>query len=270
MPDTDLPELLQLARRAATEAPELLSDRPAELQVESKSTPTDAVTHMDKACERLLVEVLLEARPADGILGEEGAERPGTSGYRWVIDPIDGTVNYLYNAPGWSICVGLERDGEPVVGVVAVPTLGVTYFAARGHGAFRESDDGTITPIRVGDVDRPEMALVGTGFGYRSSRRAVQAKVVAELLPQIRDIRRAGSAAVDICGVAAGQLDASYEQGLNPWDFTAASVVAREAGALVEGFNGSRPNFEMTLVANQTLFPHLHDLLAELWKRYDS
>lgn len=263
--DAQVETLLVRARTAADAAATLLLDRPADLQTESKSTATDSVTIMDKRSEALLVELLLDGREADGILGEEGSDRAGTSGFRWVIDPIDGTVNYLYGLPGWSVCVGLEYKGVPIVGVVAVPTHGVTFFGARGMGAFVQHE-GHEQPQRLNPSEVTDLAfaLTGTGFGYASSRRAGQARVLAHLLPELRDIRRTGSAAVDICWVASGQLDAYFEKGLNPWDFTAAAVIAAEAGVTLAGLHGATPNEDLTLAANPTLFAKLHDRLAAL------
>lgn len=258
-----LTELLERARSAARQAASMLVNPPADLAVESKSTPTDVVTIMDKRSEELLVSLLLDGRESDGVLGEEGSDRPGTSGFRWVIDPIDGTVNYLYGLPGWSVCVGLEYEGEPVVGVVAVPTYGVTYFAARGDGAFCDIA-GVLRPLEPSTVADPTMALVATGFGYAADRRAFQAEILRTLLPEIRDIRRAGSAAVDICWVADGKVDAFYEKGLNPWDYTAAWVIAREVGIELAGLDGRAPNPDLTIGANPVLFTKLHDRLKEL------
>ncbi len=258
-----LTELLTRARDAAQAASVLLLNPPVDLAIETKATPTDAVTVMDKRSESLLVSHLLDGRETDGVLGEEGSNRPGTSGFRWVIDPIDGTVNYLYGLPGWSVCVGLEYEGEPIVGVVSAPTYGVTYYAARGLGAFRETSGVSepISPSRVADLP---MALTATGFGYASTQRAFQAEILRTLLPEIRDIRRAGSAAVDICWVADGKVDAVYEKGLNPWDYLAASVIAREAGAVVAGLDGRGPNADLTIAANPVLFAKFHDRLKQL------
>lgn len=259
----ELAALLARARAAAASASELLMHPPPDLAVETKSTPTDAVTVMDKRSEALLVTKLLDGRESDAILGEEGADRAGTSGYRWVIDPIDGTVNYLYGLPGWSVAVGLEYDGEPIVGVVAVPTYGVTYFGVRGQGSFRERG-AVVERIRPSAVTELSMALTATGFGYAAERRAFQAEVLQTMLPEIRDIRRAGSAAVDICWVADGSVDAFYEKGLNPWDFTASSVIAAEAGVVLAGLDGRLPNSDLTIAANPVLFAKFHDRLKSL------
>ena len=258
-----LDELLDRAMAAASAASDLLMDRPTDLGIESKSTPTDAVTIMDKRSEQLLVAQLLDGRETDGVLGEEGAEGAGTAGVRWGSDPIVGPVRFLDGLPGWSVCVGLEYEGEAILGVVAVPTHGVTYFAARGRGAFQHTN-GSISALTPSSVEELSFALTGTGFGYASSRRAGQARVLVHLLPELRDIRRTGSAAVDICWVAAGQLDAYFEKGLNPWDFTAASVIAAEAGVKLEGLRGIAPNEDLTLAANPVLFSKLHDRLVEL------
>lgn len=261
---TDLvAQLLDRAQVAAQLAGDLLMNRPETIAVDSKSTVTDIVTEMDRRSERLIVDQLLYGRPDDGVLGEEGSDRPGTSGVRWVIDPIDGTVNYLYRLPEWSVCIGAEIDGEPVVGVVFMPVLGEMYFARKGGGAWCRTAAG-VHQLRVGQETELSMSLIGTGFGYLVDRRRTQAEIVAAVLPQVRDIRRAGAASVDLCGVAAGRLDGYYERGLNPWDHVAASVVAREAGAIVAGLNGAPPTAALTIAANPVLFGKLHDMLEPL------
>lgn len=263
-PDPDeLRALLDRARSAAELAGQLLLERPDDLGTETKTTVTDVVTVMDQRSEALLTSLLLADREGDGILGEEGASRNTTSGYRWVIDPIDGTVNYLYGLPGWSVSVGLEFHGVPVLGVVAVPTYAVTYFGAKGLGAYAVDGSGE-RPLRPSTVTDLSMALTGTGFGYAASRRKLQAAVLAEFLPEIRDIRRAGSAAVDICWVCDGKLDAYFEKGLNPWDFTAAAAIAAEAGVQLAGIDGRGPNHDLTIAANPVLFGQFHDRLKEL------
>lgn len=260
----ELANLLELALAAAHGAADLVIDRPSSMVVTDKSTVTDVVTEMDHRSESFLVDFLLEHRGEDAILGEEGSTRSGTSGYRWIVDPIDGTVNYLYGLPSWSVCVGLEYLGEPVVGVVAAPEMGVTWCAMSGGGATAYRADGSKRDLQVGAVDDLSMALVATGFTYSTTSRAAQGKVVADLLPLVRDIRRLGSAAVDICLVASGKVDAYYEQHLNPWDFTAAAVIAREAGARVGGLSGPTPTSASVLVANQALYPQLASVLGSL------
>jgi myo-inositol-1(or 4)-monophosphatase len=220
--------LVAIAVELAEEAGALLLDGQARVRtiVETKSTGTDMVTEMDRASERLIVDAVLARRPDDGILGEEGADRTGTSGVRWVIDPLDGTTNYLYGFPSWGIAIGAEIDGVAVAGVVHDPVHGETFSAARGAGAWCGG-----RRLEVGGPPTLATALVGTGFAYDAARRAEQAAVLLDVLPRVRDVRRAGAAAVDLCWVAAGRLDAFFERGLAPWDWAAASVIVEEAGA---------------------------------------
>jgi len=261
----DLEALASLALEVAAVAGRLLvHERPRDLHVGTKSTPTDVVTVMDTRAERLLVDRILAARPDDGFLGEEGASRPGTSGVRWVLDPLDGTVNYLYELPIWAVSVAAEIGGEVQVGVVEVPVLGETYLAVRGAGATRNG-----APVRASACTRLDQALVATGFGYDASRRAHQAAVVAQVLPVVRDIRRYGAASVDLCSIACGRVDGYFERGLKPWDLAAGSLVAREAGAVVAGLDGLPASEELTLAAAPGLFAGLHDLLAPLGAVHD-
>ncbi|MGW3273479.1 inositol monophosphatase family protein [Streptomyces kronopolitis] len=259
-------ELLELALEAARRASDLLRDgRPADLGVAAtKSSPIDVVTEMDLASEKLITGFLAEHRPDDGFLGEEGASSDGTSGVRWVIDPIDGTVNYLYGLPSWAVSIAAEKDGEAVVGVVAAPMRGETYQAVLGRGAFNNGE-------RLHHRPAPPLseALLGTGFAYLAERRAAQAEVLRTLLPQVRDIRRGGSAAIDLCDVACGRLDAYYERGLNPWDLAAGALIAREAGALTGGRPGRAPSDELTLAASPALFAQLQPLLEDLGAWHD-
>lgn len=262
--NADPKELLELAVRLAAEAGRLLvEDRPRDLGVaETKSSPTDIVTVMDQRSEKLIVEGILAERPDDGILGEEGSERAGTSGVRWVIDPVDGTVNYLYELPMWAVSIGVEIDGETAAGVVEIPMLRERFTALRGHGAFRNGE-----PIRAFSAQsegKPvplERALVATGFGYAAQRRAVQGAIVAELMPLVRDIRRGGSAAIDLCSVACGRVDAYYERGAKPWDLAAGALIAQEAGAMVGGLYGAAASDEMTVAAADGLFQALREFL---------
>ena len=228
MPAADPSELVAIATELAEEAGALLLDGQARVRttVETKSTGTDMVTEMDRASERLIVAGLAARRPDDGILGEEGSDRTGSSGVRWVIDPLDGTTNYLYGFPSWGVAIGAEVDGLAVAGVMRDPVHGETFSAVRGGGAWLDGRRLVVTgPPTLAT------ALVGTGFAYDADRRAEQAKVLVDVLPQVRDVRRAGAAAVDLCWVAAGRLDAFFERGLAPWEWAAASVIAEEAGA---------------------------------------
>ncbi len=233
-------ELLRLAIDLAREVGMHLRDarRQAAPGARTKSTATDMVTEMDEWAEAYIVDRLLDDRPADGMIGEEGANVTGTSGVTWCIDPIDGTTNYLYGHPGYSVSIAALVDGEPAVGVVADPELDQLYSAVRGHGAWRDNE-----PIRASSCADMALALVGTGFGYAPSRRAEQGAVVAALLPRVRDIRRMGGAALDLCSIGASRLDAFYERGLAPWDVAAGGLIAREAGARVTDFAGNAVSF---------------------------
>ncbi len=242
------------ALEIAQAAGDLLANRPDSLELDTKSTPTDVVTHMDKLSEQLLVNKITEQRPNDGILGEEGTDVASTSGRMWVIDPLDGTVNYLYKLPFWAVSIGLidAVTGDGLVGVVAAPQLGKTWVGHKGHGSFVISE-GNIEPLAVSACATIDRALIGTGFGYSDVRRASQGRVLSALLPGLRDIRRMGSCAIDLCMVAEGNLDAYFERGVNPWDHAGGGVIAREAGAAVSGLWGATEGSEMLVAANPTL-----------------
>lgn len=254
-------QLLELARAVADEAARLVVERrPADLGVaDTKSSPTDVVTEMDTAAEQLIRKLILAQRPDDAFLGEEGGEDSGRSAVRWVIDPIDGTVNYLYDLPHWSVSVGVEVNGVTVAGVVAAPRLTEVYTAVRGAGSWCNG-----ARLKV----RPETdlsgALVATGFGYRAERRERQGAIAGALLPRVRDIRRAGSAALDLCAVAVGRVDGYYERGTHDWDRSAGTLIATEAGAIVEGFRGEAAGEAMVLAAPPGTFTALHDALIAL------
>jgi myo-inositol-1(or 4)-monophosphatase len=251
-------ELLEIALTLAREAGTLLqAGRPSgPLRVSSKSTPTDVVTEMDHAAEALITEALSRLRPDDGILGEEGTDRTGTTGLRWVVDPLDGTVNYLYDLGGWAVSIGAELDGEPLVGVVQVPSAGETFAAVRGQGATCNG-----RPLRVNPAPALDRALVATGFGYDPRRRAHQAEILRYVLPAVRDIRRNGACAVDLCALAAGRVDAYFERGVRPWDYAAGGLIAAEAGARVAGLAGAGPSSTFLLAAPPELFDPLEALL---------
>ena len=256
MPAADPSALAALAVELAEEAGALLLEGQSRLRtsVETKSTGTDMVSEMDHASERLIVSALAARRPGDGILGEEGSTRAGTSGVRWVIDPLDGTTNYLYGFPSWGVAVGVEVDGVAVAGAVRDAVHGETFSAWRGGGAW--CGDRRLTVV---GPETLATALVGTGFAYDAARRAEQAAVLVDVVPRVRDLRRAGAAAVDLCWVAAGRLDAFFERGLAPWDWAAASVIAEEAGARTlrrdtDGLHLAAP-------------PHLFDELVALVSR---
>ncbi|GGX81020.1 inositol monophosphatase family protein [Streptomyces anandii] len=259
-------ELLQLALQAATRAGDLLRDgRPADLAVAAtKSSPVDVVTEMDLAAEKLITGLIADRRPDDGFLGEEGAATEGTSGVRWVIDPLDGTVNYLYGLPTWAVSIAAELDGETVVGVVTAPMRGETFHAVRGRGAWATGAWAGERKLSCRPAAPLDQALVSTGFAYVAEVRARQAEVAQRLIPLVRDIRRGGSAAIDLCDVAAGRLDGYYERGLNPWDYGAGDLIAREAGALTGGRPSEPVSRDLTIAATPAVFGPLRDLLGDL------
>nr|WP_253667826.1 inositol monophosphatase family protein [Streptoalloteichus tenebrarius] len=224
-------DLRAVAVRVAGEAAELVRRvrESAVTEVDTKSSETDVVTAGDRAAERLIRQRLAELRPGEPVLGEEeGGGAGAEDGLCWVVDPIDGTVNYLYGYPWYAVSVAARREGRSVAGAVVEPVSGRVWSAARGHGAW--CDD---TPLRVSPASRLDLSLVATGFAYAAERRSRQARVIDGLLGRVRDIRRSGSAALDLCAVAAGWVDAYFEHGLKPWDWAAGALVAEEAGALL-------------------------------------
>lgn len=240
---TDIPapqQLRDLAVEIASEAADLiaqqrdfLSNHGSIAQVTStKTSAVDPVTAVDKAAEQRITERLREKRPDDGVLGEEGANIDGTTGVQWVVDPIDGTVNFLYGLPVYAVSVGVAVNGELVAGAVINVASGEIYSAAVGCGAFVDRGDER-TRLLTSKADATETALVATGFSYDSNWRAKQAAMLRLILPQVRDIRRLGSAALDLCHVAEGRVDAYYEHGTHPWDYAAGAIIAAEAGAVV-------------------------------------
>jgi myo-inositol-1(or 4)-monophosphatase len=220
------------------------------------------VTELDRASEGLIRQRLLAARPGDAILGEEGGES-GAGPVRWVVDPLDGTVNYLYGLADWSVSIAAEVGGTVVAGVVTVPVHGEVFTAVRGGGAWLHAGDGRVA-LRCNTRVALEQALVATGFGYEVPRRAVQGEVVGAVLPRVRDIRRGGSCAVDLCSVAAGRVDAYYERGVNYWDYAAGGLVATEAGAVLGGLAGRPAGSGMAIAAGPALFGKLRALLESL------
>jgi myo-inositol-1(or 4)-monophosphatase len=218
---------LELAERAARAAGEVLLSyygRPPE-GVESKSSATDLVSDADREAERTIRELLETERPQDGLVAEEGSRAQAASGRRWVVDPLDGTINFLYGFPAWAVSVALDDADGALVGVVHSPIHGETFRAVRGEGAFLGD-----RRLRVGPARPLEQSLVATGFSYEPDRRAVQAEAIGRLLPRARDIRRAGAAALDLAWVAAGRVDAFFERGLHHWDWAAGRLLVEEAG----------------------------------------
>jgi len=245
-------ELLELAKRVGREAGELLQKRPTTFEVSTKSTAIDVVTQMDSQSETHIVSEILKARPDDGIIGEEGSERTSKSGITWVIDPLDGTVNYLYGLPGWNVSIAAKDSAGVVVGVVVAPTINSTWYASRGGGAFLNEQ-----PITCNDGVELNRALIATGFAYDLDARPAQLDQLSELLNRIRDIRRNGAAAVDLCHVAMGALDGYFEKGLQEWDLAAGGLIASEAGAKVTTVAGTTiaaaPSLHATLTFRLSL-----------------
>ena len=248
-------ELLELARKVGLEAGALLMERPPAFEIESKSTAIDIATQMDKKAEKFIVESLLAARPNDGIIGEEGSAVESKSGITWVIDPLDGTVNYFYGLPGWNVSIAAKDKDGSIVGVVTAPTINATWWATRGGGAFYNGHQ-----IRCNEPIAVDRALIATGFQYDVAHRTTQMTDLAKLVPLARDVRRNGAAAVDLCHVAMGALDGYYEAGLKEWDWAAGGLVATEAGARFAQY-GQEP-LRTTVAAGPTLHAHLASLLG--------
>lgn len=255
---TDPFALADLAEALARDAGATLRERPRDLGTEAKSTPTDAVTVMDRRAERVIVEGLAAARPNDRVVAEESGDNDRDAEVTWYVDPLDGTVNYLYGLPQFAVSIAAAIDGDVVAGVVYDVSRDEMYRATRGGGATRDRQ-----PLRCTTQTDPAFALVATGFAYSAATRTAQADVVRALLPQVRDIRRLGSAALDLCAVAAGRVDAYYEVGMHVWDWAAGALIAREAGARVDGLDGRPAGAGTMLAANPELFDALHPLLAE-------
>jgi myo-inositol-1(or 4)-monophosphatase len=248
--DIDAAELRVVAEELASEAAAFVRRRRPEVfgqntrsdvgdpAVRSKSTRTDPVTIVDTESERLLRDRLAELRPGEPVLGEEGGgpveeQDHGTGSITWVLDPIDGTVNFVYGIPAYAVSVAAQVDGVSVAGAVADVTGECVYSAAPGLGAHVVDAKGERRSLHCNEIHDIALALVGTGFGYAPKRRALQAAVLRGVLPAVRDVRRIGSAALDLCMVAAGRLDAHYEHGLHVWDWAAGALIAAEAGAVV-------------------------------------
>lgn len=253
-------ELRALAVDVAEETGELLmgyAQRLDELRVDTKTSETDPVSEADQAAERLIADRLSAARPEDGLLGEEdAANREGSSGLRWVVDPLDGTVNFLYGIPQWCVSIACEDDDGPLVGVVHDPNQGDTFAAVRGGGATGNGAD-----LRVNELTL-DRALVATGFSYDPAVRTEQGKLATDVLGRVRDIRRAGAAALDLSWVAAGRIDGFYEFDLKPWDWTAGVLLVEEAGGVASRHTVTVAGSERTAVLAGC--PAVHDGLVDL------
>jgi len=260
-------DLLAIARDIALQAGALAARRRTEgVEVAaSKSTPVDIVTAADRETEALIRSLLADARPNDGFFGEESDASSGSSGLHWIVDPIDGTVNYLYGIPHYAVSIAVvEGDPDPLTwtalaGAVVNPVSAELFTAARGGGA-RLGD----TEIHIAERAPLDQSLVATGFAYDAAMRGRQGAVVAGLLPLVRDIRRQGTASLDLCFVAAGRYNAYFERTLSPWDHAAGALIAREAGAIVKGFGDTAPSREFIVAAHPDAVAELEAVLVSL------
>lgn len=260
-------DLLTIASTIAQAAGELALRRQAEgVEIAGlKSSPVDVVTVADRETEQLIRSMLADARPNDGFFGEESGAETGSSGLTWLVDPIDGTVNYLYGSPHWGVSIAAV-EGEPdplrwqaLAACVVGPALGEIYTATLRGGARLNN-----VPIEVAPAVELAEALVATGFAYDSEMRAQQGAAIARLLPRVRDIRRMGAASLDLCAVANGRVNAFFEQTLSPWDHAAGALIAREAGARVTGWNADAPSADFVLAGSPLVAGELEKVLREL------
>jgi myo-inositol-1(or 4)-monophosphatase len=255
----DVAALVVLATAAARAGARVHRDGLGRVQqIGTKSTATDLVTEVDREAERVIVDAIVAARPDDAILGEETTRRDGTSGVRWIVDPLDGTTNYVYRYPAYGVSIGIEIDGALAAGVVHDSARDRIYTGIVGAGAACNG-----RPIAARDEPALATALVATGFQPRPELRAWQAGVLARVLPHVRDVRRGGSAAIDLCGVASGQLDAFYEAGLAEWDTAAGTVIARAAGAVVRELPRPSAPRPLVVAAGPRIVDGLVALLGE-------
>lgn len=261
----DRDELLSLARAVAAESAQYASRHRPQGRVEvhsTKSSATDVVTHLDRECEDLIRGRILDARPDDGFIGEEGEPTPHSSGVTWIVDPIDGTVNFVYGLPDSAVSIAASLHGRIEIGVVVNISTGEEYFAQRGGGSFYANQHGGVR-LKSEGTDQLSHALIGTGFHYTLGIREHQAQAVARLLSHVRDIRRTGSAALDLCRLAHSKLDGYVEQGLKPWDLAAGSLIAEEAGIILAGL-GVEPDERLVIAAPGALAEEFFALVRSL------
>ncbi len=253
----DATELRATAERAARAAGALLLDHASRgpVAVESKSSSTDMVSAADHASEELLVALLRAERPDDGLIGEEGASHTGTTGLTWVCDPLDGTTNYLYRLPQWAVSVAVEDEAGPVASCVYDPSREELFAAARGHGATVNG-----RPIATSDATVLATSLIGTGFAYTAEVRSAQGARLPEILAAVRDVRRTGSAALDLAWVACGRLDGFFESGIQHWDYAGGQLLITEAGGRFEVGPGPHGGIPQVVAAA----PGIHDALRAL------
>lgn len=249
--------LLELAIQAALRAGAELLDRfgAGPSGVRTKSTSTDLVSDADTAAERAVFDTIRAERPGDGRIGEEGTSIPSSTGVTWVVDPLDATVNYLFGIPVWCVSVAAEDAEGTFLGAIHDPNRDETFTATRGGGAFLDG-----RPIRVSERHELSTALIATGFAYDRELRALQARVVAGVLPVVRDIRRGGSAALDLASVACGRVDGYYESSTERWDKAAGVLLVREAGGIVTDL----PNPTRTSPGVVAAGPGIHAALDSL------
>lgn len=259
-------DLRRLATEIALEAANLaMKQREAGVHIAAeKSTPVDIVTDADRATETFIRDRINALRPNDAIVGEEGSGVSGTSGLTWLVDPIDGTVNYLYDIPEWAVSIAVvEGDPDPdtwtaFAGAVVNPRIGEVFSAHAGGGATVND-----RPITVSTKTDLATALIGTGFAYSAGVRSEQGVVIKHLIARVRDIRRIGACSLDLCAVASGRFDAYFERTVAPWDHAAGALIAREAGAIVSGYPGKREGREFLMAANPHLYEPLMSLILE-------
>ena len=247
---------MKLAHTVAKLAGSHLMNRPSSFTFTEKSSAVDFATQMDQQAEELIVREILNSRPDDGIIAEEGAARTSKSGITWVIDPLDGTVNYLYGLPGWNISIAAKDKDGVLVGVVYAPSINGLWSAERGGDATYNGDK-----IKCNDPVTLDKALLATGFAYDLDLRIKQGQVISNLLPRIRDLRRNGAAAVDLCYVAMGALDGYFEASLNEWDHAAGGLIATQAGAVISGRAGGPANKDLVVCAGPALHAQLLPLI---------
>lgn len=249
---------LELARSLAKRAGVVLLDgrpdpaRNFSLETSSKSSPTDLVSEKDLASEKEIVEGILAQYPLDGIVGEEGTNRPSESGINWIIDPLDGTINYIYGASFWSISIAVADSEGTFVAVVYVPLLDLEFYAIRGQGAYRIDRFGQVRLTQIQEVEM-ENALCATGFAYKRDMRIQQSNEFLTILPKIRDIRRVGTAAFDLCMVASGNVNAYFERTAQIWDIAAGTLIVEEAGGVVSGLFENPPGPDFTIAGPKKL-----------------
>lgn len=249
-------ELLKLAESVARAAGSHLMNRPSSFTFTEKSSVVDFATQMDQQSEELIVKQILAVRADDGIIAEEGAAKPSKSGITWVIDPLDGTVNYLYGLPGWNVSIAAKDADGVLVGVVYAPSINGFWSAIRGEGAKYNGNK-----IKCNDPVTLDKSLLATGFAYDLNLRVSQGDTMAKLLPKIRDLRRNGAAAVDLCYVAMGAIDGYFEGSLKEWDYAAGGLIATEAGAVISGRGGKAADSDLVVCAGPALHAQLLPLI---------